>query len=779
MEDTLNGSRFVKRIIRPPRIAFIVNSLQDVEKFISISSLSWGGRHFLAIPCNNEGLISDEWLKVLKKYNPDGVKTFHDITPDTDKKLWESRFTVSKPRENTEIKTESVYHNPGGGERVPDCFGQPVINLMLLDDFYEGTKGKAKISYVPLASDYDLFYKARFGVIDEGEWLRWQHIYISPPHRKNHPNEIIDNMLPPAGTSILSHIHQNRHQDHLNADLSLVDYTMTRLGHVYIDRFLEQQPKSETTHIVIVSETENVEDFCWFWAIRGQRYHPYDTYSKGPLWISRQMLVSSPNMLKDLFVNRKNIFVISKSIAQIDLSPLGDDWIFQTDNLEDFYNDHYYIGDTIDVPVNFTDNETEYKFEAPESLKYLDFSHHQYVMLDIQVPGITLPKIRDFRSGKVSFANYWITKSGLTRGIYSTRDEIVKLTVPTPWDVVFSFADAANYRLENSDKGSVGNELVRLIDGVENLWIISNPQIIGLMLEMSNVNKINEVRRLIRENVPDEGVKKKLINSLPRKSLNKKRMSYSAIKSYLRAGDTGRQLDEASAVTTIKWLLDKKLLWQGKNVTCKRCFTDNWVPVDKFATTILCTGCMNEIRNPFPIDRLEWEYEINTLVSAEIDQGLLVHLLTGFYLFDEANSPFKKSGVYGSFFGLKFVDVKGEKEKEIDIAFVANSQLVIGECKVSGRQLAAKEIEEYRDFAKEISSPKVIFSCFEHVEELKAEVKKVDHKGIEIVILGKDELFNQVPGLTKATQFHEENPEETPINKHKTYMKNLEIRNND
>lgn len=774
-KDSLNGPRFIKRIIRPPRIAFVVNSLQDVEKFISIASLRWGGRYFLAIPCNDGGLIDDEWFDVLKKYNPDDIWTFHDITLDTDKKLWSSRFAVNKDNERTEIKTKSVYHAPRSGEQVSDSFGQPIINLMLLDGFYDSAKGKVKLTYVPLASGFDLFYKARFGAIDESEWLRWQHIYISPTHRKDHPDDLIENLLQPAGQDILTYIHQHRHHNHFNEDLSLLDYTtMARLGQAYIDRLFGERPKTETTHIVIVSETENVEDFCWYWAIRGQRYHPYDTYSKGPLWISRDMLSSSPNLLKELFVNREKIFIISKSVAQVDLSALGDGWSFQTDNLQEFYNDFYYVGDTIDVSVNFIENETEYKFEAPESLKYLDFSHHQYAMLDIQVPGITLPKIREFRSGKVFFANYWVTKSGLTQRIFSTRDEIVKLTIPAPWDVVFAFADVINCRLENSDKGSVGNELVRLIGGAKNIWIISHPVIIDLLLELSNVNKINEVRKLIRDNITDEDVKKKIIDLLPRKSLNKKRMSYSAIRSRLKTVDTG--LDEASAEIIIKWLLDNNLLWQGKNIKCDRCFTDNWIPVDKFASTIFCTGCMNEIRNPFPIEKLEWEYEINTLVSAEIDQGLLVHLLTGFYIFDETNASFQKSSIYGAFYGLKFVNEKDRREKEVDIAFVVDGQLVIGECKVSGRQLAAKEIEEYINFAKEIRSPKVIFSCFEHMEELKTEVEKVPHENVEITILGKDELFNQFPGQTIETQHRRNNPDETPIDrlgKYVRYLKSL------
>jgi hypothetical protein len=396
-------------------------------------------------------------------------------------------------------------------------------------------------------------------------------------------------------------------------------------------------------------------------------------------------------------------------------------------------------------------------------------------MLDIQIPGIILPKIHDFNTGKVFFANYWITKSGLTRSVYSTNDEIVKLVIPTPWDVVSAYAHAAGYHLENSDKGSIGSELVRLIGGIKNTWIISHPAIINLLLEMSNVNKINEIKKLIRENVQDDEVKRQLINSLPRKSLSKRIMPFSVIKAKLKTGINGEGLDEKSSLFIIEWLLDKALLRQGKTIICNTCLTDNWIPVDKFASTVICNGCLNEVRNPFSINSIEWEYEINTLVSAEIDQGLLVHLLTGFYIFDETNAPHQNGSIYGSFYGIKFVSE--DKNKEVDIAFVVDGQFVIGECKVSGREFSAKIIQEYIDFAKEINSPKVIFSCFEHLEELENEAKKISFDDIEVLLLGKDQLFNQAPGLSVARQFHEENPDEEPINRTGTYMKNLEILN--
>jgi hypothetical protein len=67
MEYKLDGPKLIKRIIRPPRVAFIVSAIEDIHKFISIASLSWGGRHLLAVPYLETEDISEEWYDVIKK----------------------------------------------------------------------------------------------------------------------------------------------------------------------------------------------------------------------------------------------------------------------------------------------------------------------------------------------------------------------------------------------------------------------------------------------------------------------------------------------------------------------------------------------------------------------------------------------------------------------------------------------------------------------------------------------------------------------------------------
>ena len=78
------------------------------------------------------------------------------------------------------------------------------------------------------------------------------------------------------------------------------------------------------------------------------------------------------------------------------------------------------------------------------------------------------------------------------------------------------------------------------------------------------------------------------------------------------------------------------------------------------------------------------------------------------------------------------------------------------------------------DFARKVKSSKIILSCFEDVEELENTIKNINLEGIEITILGKNDLLCQFPGQSLEKQINEE--EKTlPINKAKHYKQNLEF----
>jgi hypothetical protein len=280
-----------------------------------------------------------------------------------------------------------------------------------------------------------------------------------------------------------------------------------------------------------------------------------------------------------------------------------------------------------------------------------------------------------------------------------------------------------------------------------------------------------------RSNIENETIRKQIINSLPRKSLSHNNLLYSSIKAKLKSTHDESKLDDKSSITIIEWLLDKDILRQGKTIKCNACFTENWISINRFNSKITCNGCANEITKPFGIEKIEWEYEINTLVSSEIDQGLLVHLLTGYYIIDEAKATFYKKNIYGSYYGVNFI--KKGHSNETDIAFTVNGQLVIGECKISGREFTEDLIKENISFAKEINATKLIFSCLEHVEEVINKLQDIDCDNLEITILGKEDLLYQFPGFAYRNRSVIEAKNQQPINKPEDYKRSLEILTND
>jgi hypothetical protein len=107
----------------------------------------------------------------------------------------------------------------------------------------------------------------------------------------------------------------------------------------------------------------------------------------------------------------------------------------------------------------------------------------------------------------------------------------------------------------------------------------------------------------------------------------------------------------------------------------------------------------------------------------------------------------------------------------------------LGECKVSGREFSDQILRENIEFAQEIGSSKIFFSCFEHIEELQSRLKGIEVGNTEVKILGKDELFYQAPGLLgyveTLEQMRDQMEDIAPKSKAEIYKQSLELLKND
>ncbi len=73
MYSRLQGPTLVSRTIRPPRVAYIVTTLQQCEAVIEVASLTWGGQFFCIVPNVEAVGLTEEWWRILSIYDPDEV----------------------------------------------------------------------------------------------------------------------------------------------------------------------------------------------------------------------------------------------------------------------------------------------------------------------------------------------------------------------------------------------------------------------------------------------------------------------------------------------------------------------------------------------------------------------------------------------------------------------------------------------------------------------------------------------------------------------------------
>jgi len=75
MFEILDGPKVISRIIRPPRVAYVVSEIAHCDAVIGACSLTWGGKYSCMIPYIPGKEISEEWWRVLRNYDPDNIVT--------------------------------------------------------------------------------------------------------------------------------------------------------------------------------------------------------------------------------------------------------------------------------------------------------------------------------------------------------------------------------------------------------------------------------------------------------------------------------------------------------------------------------------------------------------------------------------------------------------------------------------------------------------------------------------------------------------------------------
>jgi hypothetical protein len=778
-QSRLNGPKIVGRSVRPPRIAYILGDLSQCEAFINVCSLTWGGRYFLAVPYNSAS-IDDEWWHVLQSYDPDKVVTCVDLDDATDKRL----ASLGKARVDRDV-AQGQKHVTRCNLQLPNeaIYGQSVFSLFAALHTIEKRE-----QYLPAlvvgVDEHDplkLYIKARYGSYDANfakATLAREDLRLDLS---------LSSFLPIKDVSLGNNFIEYVSHNELSFDkrerqaLPLIEYTLADLTQEVGERSMEEYGKPEIVYdmqqIIIISDKPSLQDFCWYWALRGQRLFTIET--RLPIWMPMEVAHQKISKLRDLRQAGKRGYVISKSVPIAELtklvSELDDKIEIRTDNLDHFYSEKYVLGVMDRLEVIFDNGSARIPVHDIDEVKLC--SHPRYYFTDVELPDYKLPRFHGTDWVERLLVSCRVTRTGLSFFTWNHRSEpYYHLTVPTAWQVVQTYADIAGYSTELSDKGRLAQQVVHLVGGPEYLWMLSGRTVYQLIDSLSELSQAKEFKARLREiqtvHISDAEETDTFTEQVMRfMAADRHERVY---QSYSKIQDSLKLKTNKLTERFMKWLLDHRILFRGTTINCPKCNLAQWLFLDDIKSQMTCPGCQQLFDVPLGINTTAWQYRINTLFAKAHEQGVTPHLLALSYYVDGVGRDRWTSNLLDFFPGIKLHAQRADlpiQEMELDLAWIEDGQLSIGECKTNGWELKADEVLRYFKIAGLLKCNRIVFCTTGDFSTLDASIiDNFKNPPCKVVLLEGKDLFNQYPNRKTLT---EDMPERYQISDEsfETYMK--------
>lgn len=758
------GPQLVTRRIRPPRVAFIVGTLEQCETLIEICSLTWGGQDFCIIPHSVENGIEDEWWRVLCKYDPDDIINCVEINDSTREKI-----SVLMDQYERDSPDRHLHFTPW----IPNAHRDVVFGQSL----YSALAGMgAPFSYdqarpilapiVPSDHPFSIYIKARYGSLDERASSQILEKGYFRPELKLH--DLIQVLRPQITDDFLDFVLRREPPFHYAhpQPLSLINYTLVELGrHLKPQNLIaiDLSVVDRVNTLLIVSDAPSVEDFCCFWNFRAQRFQL--PYSHLPLWLPLDLVRQHQAELAPLFANRespfgpRHAFLISKTVSQEELGKLalalGDNIETATGRIDRFYSSDYWIGIEDQTEVHFDKGRA--RIPMPDA-KVIEFCKpDQYSYVDIQVPRYKLPQLSVPSWGDWKFFQYRVSRTGLsyTRMDYSAQ-KFIELALPSAKELVETYATLAGYKITSSDKGNLAENIVSLVGGEEYLWFLSGATVHELLDQMSELSQAKEFKRRLRESLRglkhdvqetelDQAVAR-ILQTISQDRHDRVLKTFSDIRNVL-------QFSSENSAHFVEWMLRQKLIFRGAELKCPSCGTKQWRVVDDIDSMMRCTGCQKIVETPLGVDNTQWRYRINTLYAKAYELGVIPHLLTIARSQERADKSgtFDDNIIIGTFYGLNLKAREGKavpfSEMEIDVAWIMDGALYFGECKTNAWELNAEEVTRYIQLGNLMRARKMVFAMLDDIANIPDDARSlIENASIPIDLVGKDKLLNQFSG---------------------------------
>lgn len=186
----------------------------------------------------------------------------------------------------------------------------------------------------------------------------------------------------------------------------------------------------------------------------------------------------------------------------------------------------------------------------------------------------------------------------------------------------------------------------------------------------------------------------------------------------------------------------RKLFFQGRDWTCRRCFNKNWTSIDDLRSVLVCEVCKEETSAPVSG---EWDFKPNSfIVSSYREHGIEPVIWTLWRLWYNARSSF----YFTPSLNLWETYPEGgqdQEDVEVDALAVVDGLLYLCEAKTSAG-LSAQQVQQLISAAERIRPDVILISCSDKVSpSMKAAAAQIqtcvgDEIKVELLELTPDML---------------------------------------
>jgi hypothetical protein len=285
---------------------------------------------------------------------------------------------------------------------------------------------------------------------------------------------------------------------------------------------------------------------------------------------------------------------------------------------------------------------------------------HYYLRTRIQLSSRRLPPLRSLPKADFDIGGY----AGGGFDVSTIRPDIIlSVDWPSGWTTLEAAVHDRGLVCRPSVPGRAAVALLHRLGSLQAIRPLLSPSVLEVLYRLGERRGITWFRRKLREITTalskEDAASESAILRIEAElsTLNVRPMDDEQV--LLSFTEVARLVGRNGAREWLEWAEDRGLLVRGVPVVCGQCGARSWRAVGELAPPLVCRGCGQPIRRPFPADQLSFQYRASEALLHALASDALPHLLVLRWVcqvFEEEEGSYQTSELYGCYPGVEILE---------------------------------------------------------------------------------------------------------------------------